>query len=302
MCVLGSTTTCDLFDHALSSSQFRILKMRSKDTLCSVAAALAIALATHANAAFINAIENSHIIIDRLLVNMDDKLKENSPSKKQQKLASCATFPQTTSCASSSSTNKDKEEPTVKKNHSLVDYEKRINTLTQIPPQAKGKHVSSDCLDELHKFVKMAESNSSISLPDETMCSELSSLQSKLKLLTNANPRPADFFKQAAILQEGMQRLIIDKSDWQEDVGERGRRIAEWWRSLMVASNREWLPCFERMHIIMSLLRQPSSAIVERVFSQVNCIRSLCGDNLKEDNLEIRTMLRCNGNFDTYDY
>ena len=70
----------------------------------------------------------------------------------------------------------------------------------------------------------------------------------------------------------------------------------------MVASNGEWLPCFERMHVIMSLLRQPSSAIIERVFSQVNCIRSLCGDKLKEDNLEIRTMLRCNENYDTYDY
>lgn len=70
----------------------------------------------------------------------------------------------------------------------------------------------------------------------------------------------------------------------------------------MVLSNEEWLPCFERMHVIMCLLRQPSTAIVERFFSQVNHIRSICGDNLKEDNLELRTMLRCNGNFDTYDY
>ena len=53
---------------------------------------------------------------------------------------------------------------------------------------------------------------------------------------------------------------------------------------------------------LMSLLRQPSSAIVERAFSQVNYIRSLCGDKLKEDNLEIRAMLRCDSNCDACDY
>ena len=62
----------------------------------------------------------------------------------------------------------------------------------------------------------------------------------------------------------------------------------------MIESNEEWLPCFEKMFVLLCLLRQPSSAIVERAFSQVNYIRSLCGDNLKEDNIELRTMLRCN--------
>ena len=95
---------------------------------------------------------------------------------------------------------------------------------------------------------------------------------------------------------------VIDEHKWQEDIGERGRRIAEWWSSLMIISNGEWLPCFERMHVLMSLLRQPSSAIVERAFSQVNCIRSVCRDNLKEDNLEIRALLRCNSNCDACDY
>ena len=70
----------------------------------------------------------------------------------------------------------------------------------------------------------------------------------------------------------------------------------------MTLSNGEWLPCFERMYVLMSLLRQPSSAIVERAFSQVNYIRSLCGDKLKEDNLEIRAMLRCDSNCDAHDY
>ena len=86
----------------------------------------------------------------------------------------------------------------------------------------------------------------------------------------------------------------VSMLDWKVDAGERGRRVSEWWANVMVESNEEWLPCFEKMFVLLCLLRQPSSAIVERAFSQVNYIRSLCGDNLKEDNLELRAMLRCN--------
>ena len=93
----------------------------------------------------------------------------------------------------------------------------------------------------------------------------------------------------------------IDESNWQGDASERSRRIAEWWRSLMMASNGEWLPYFERMRAAMSLLRQPSSAIIERVFSQVNRMRSLRGDKLKEGNFEIRALLQCNRNCDAHD-
>ena len=53
----------------------------------------------------------------------------------------------------------------------------------------------------------------------------------------------------------------------------------------------------------MCLLRQPSSAIIERAFPQVNHMRSLCGDNLKEDNIEVQAMLRCNDtDCETYEY
>ena len=109
MCVLGSTSNCDRFDHAFSSSQIRILKMQSKDTLYSVATAIAIALTMHTNTAYINTVYKSDIVIDRLLVNMDDKLNETPPPKKQQKLSSYATFPQTKSSTSTPKTNKDVE-------------------------------------------------------------------------------------------------------------------------------------------------------------------------------------------------
>ena len=93
-----------------------------------------------------------------------------------------------------------------------------------------------------------------------------------------------------------------DVMKWSDDIGERGKRVSDWWASVMVASDGEWLPCFEKMFAIMCLLRQPSSAVVERVFSQINCIRSLCGDNLKQDDLELRATLRCNGNCDACEH
>ena len=72
---------------------------------------------------------------------------------------------------------------------------------------------------------------------------------------------------------------------WEDDAGERSRRIYEWWRSIVVESEGVWLPCFEKMFVLMCLARQPSSAVVERVFSQVNHVRSLCGNALNEDNI-----------------
>ena len=53
---------------------------------------------------------------------------------------------------------------------------------------------------------------------------------------------------------------------WKDGVGERGKRVADWWTSVMVISDGEWLPCFEKMFVLVCLLRQPSSATVERVF------------------------------------
>ena len=70
----------------------------------------------------------------------------------------------------------------------------------------------------------------------------------------------------------------------------------------MLESEGEWFPCFEKIFVLMCLLQQPSSAVVEISFSQVSYVRYLCGDALKEDNIELRSMLRCNGNCETYEY
>ena len=40
---------------------------------------------------------------------------------------------------------------------------------------------------------------------------------------------------------------------------------------------------------------QLSSCAVEQVFSQLKLMRDACGDNLKDDMLELRMFMRCNG-------
>jgi len=87
---------------------------------------------------------------------MDDQKEDAPPPKKQLKLFSYATFPQT---SSSTSLNKTKKAESTAKRKLFIDYEKRINTMTQIPADVKEKHMRDDYLIEYDRFVKMAESN-----------------------------------------------------------------------------------------------------------------------------------------------
>ena len=45
-------------------------------------------------------------------------------------------------------------------------------------------------------------------------------------------------------------------------------------------------------------MTQLSSCAVERAFSQLKLIRDACGDNMMEDQLEVRMFERCNGDLD----
>ena len=135
------------------------------------------------------------------------------PAQKRQKLlSSYATFPPLSS--SSSSDQYKKAESTMEKSYLLVDYEKRIRTYNQFLVDGQIKQAYGDVLKESDRFVKMADLNQSISLPNELMCTELSSKQSQLKELKNENPRPNDFFRKAASLQKEIERLapLVEES------------------------------------------------------------------------------------------
>ena len=65
--------------------------------------------------------------------------------------------------------------------------------------------------------------------------------------------------------------------DWKKDAGEKATRIWEWWRP--VIRNEAEFPCFSLALKIIGTL-QVSSCAVERVFSQLQVIRDVCGDHI----------------------
>ena len=81
--------------------------------------------------------------------------------------------------------------------------------------------------------------------------------------------------------------------DWKKDPGERSHRLYCWWQKLIGCSRFKKLPCFEEA-LNLVILKLPSSAPAERVFSQLNYCRSVTGDNALEDVTCVRVKLRCN--------
>lgn len=95
--------------------------------------------------------------------------------------------------------------------------------------------------------------------------------------------------------EEGADGEGIDefcRMNWKNDIGERGRRIYEWWKTAMEA-RADVIPSFYKA-VRLIVLTQVSSAAVERVFSQLTFIRRIVGDSIVGDVLQLRTFLRCN--------
>lgn len=100
-------------------------------------------------------------------------------------------------------------------------------------------------------------------------------------------------------IQEVLPNDIRHYDSWQDDAGERSRRIWEWWRTWF-SSNNTFVKIRHALRLIA--LAQPSSAATERVFSQLQFIRRVCGDAMLEDLLCMRTLVRCNqGLCDNFD-
>jgi len=81
--------------------------------------------------------------------------------------------------------------------------------------------------------------------------------------------------------------------DWKGDPTERGRRLWLWWR-IRVYELKDFLAF--RIVLRLVALIQPSSASMERVFSQLQLILFTCGGNVLEETLESRCFERCNKN------
>ena len=86
--------------------------------------------------------------------------------------------------------------------------------------------------------------------------------------------------------------LLIDNSDWKKDMGERSRRVYDWWRMLL-NEKLGGIPAFKKAVKLLACV-QVSSAFVERVFSQLAFIWRAVGDSTSRNVLELRTLIRVN--------
>jgi hypothetical protein len=87
-------------------------------------------------------------------------------------------------------------------------------------------------------------------------------------------------------------RSAMPFKDWEDDPAERARRIYFWWQ-VHILGKRSGIYYFsEALRLIV--LSQPSSAAIERVFSQLQYIRRVCGDRTMADLLNLRLLIRCN--------
>ena len=89
----------------------------------------------------------------------------------------------------------------------------------------------------------------------------------------------------------GVSTREVHFRTWQEDIGEKGRRIWEWWKVRMVGSYKwpKW-----SLALRLCVLVQPSSAAIERVFSQLKLIVDAIGTKELEETLEYRMFKRVN--------
>jgi hypothetical protein len=85
---------------------------------------------------------------------------------------------------------------------------------------------------------------------------------------------------------------VVDADKWENDPAEKARRIWEWW--VTRANDTTKFFNFWPTALRLVVLVQPSSAFVERVFSQIKLIIEQIGVSCLEETVEARTMVRCN--------
>lgn len=86
-------------------------------------------------------------------------------------------------------------------------------------------------------------------------------------------------------------KRVIDAEKWEDDPAEKARRIWEWWKTRVKGVK---FFVFWPTALRLVVLVQPSSAFVERVFSQIKLILEQIGVSSLEETVEARTLVRCN--------
>ena len=92
----------------------------------------------------------------------------------------------------------------------------------------------------------------------------------------------------APVIPEVSERTEEEFFDWKQDPVERARRLWEWWVP-RVGEFRFWTKALRLVALV-----QPSSAEVERLFSQLKLIVEQIGVRGLEEGYEARTMTRVN--------
>ena len=87
--------------------------------------------------------------------------------------------------------------------------------------------------------------------------------------------------------------------NWKECVGEKASRIWEWWRVRIHEDKNRKLHYFV-ITLRSVVMAQTSSCAVDMIFSRLKSIEDSCGENVREDMLEIRMFPRNNGDLNVY--
>ena len=87
--------------------------------------------------------------------------------------------------------------------------------------------------------------------------------------------------------------VLLANADWKKDMGERSRRVYDWWQMLLNEKSGS-LPKFEKKVKILAFVQVSSTLLVERVFSQLAFICRTISDSTSQDLMELRTLIRVN--------
>ena len=92
----------------------------------------------------------------------------------------------------------------------------------------------------------------------------------------------------------------MEYRDWKDDPAERSRRIALWWKHIIINLGKK-LPSFAEAFRVVAVT-QVSSALIERVFSHLKRTIDTSSENQLEQTIEARVLLDVNKTITQLDF